>query len=200
MPDDGAILDIDYSFIEYNNGFGIYTHGNSPYDTDLSLNNSSVSFNGSNGIDIDGAAEISYSNILHNQGYGLRTYQQFCTIENSIFWFNGANQQIDNTSDQGVFAISYTNVQGINALLTSTDFAWGDGCIGTDPVLADSLGHLDPFSPCVDGGMPWEQDAHIPYGLGSSRADMGMYGGPANAYWGGQAPPDGAVVITDIFD
>jgi hypothetical protein len=29
---------------------------------------------------------------------------------------------------------------------------------------------------------------------------MGMYGGPANAFWGGQAPPDGAVVITDIFD
>ena len=99
-----------------------------------------------------------------------------------------------------VYAVSYSNVQGINALLTSSSFAWGDGCIGTDPVFADSLSHLDPFSPCVDGGKPWEQDAHIPYGLGSSRADMGLYGGPQNAFWGGQAPPDGSVVITDVFD
>ena len=67
-------------------------------------------------------------------------------------------------------------------------------------MLTDSLGHYDPYSPCVDGGMPWEQDAHIPAGQGSSRSDMGLYGGPANAYWGGVPPPDGAVVITDLFD
>ena len=122
---------------------------------------------------------------------------QFSTVDNSIIWFNGG---ASDDHGQCVYAVSYTNVQGINALLTSTGFAWGDGCIGTDPVLADDQGHLDPYSPCVDGGMPWEQDAHIPYGLGSSRADMGMYGGPANDYWGGQAPPDGAVHITDVFD
>ena len=97
-------------------------------------------------------------NILHNGGYGIRT-SQFSTVDNSIIWFNGGVPQMitDNT-----YAVSYTNVQGINALLTSTDFAWGNGCIGTDPVLEDDQGHLDPYSPCVDGGMPWEQDAHIP--------------------------------------
>ena len=29
---------------------------------------------------------------------------------------------------------------------------------------------------------------------------MGLYGGPQNAFWGGQAPPDGSVIITDVFD
>ena len=185
-------LEADYSFVRDNGGDAVEMGSNGT----LRMDNCLLGYNGGYGINSSGAVDLNYMNILHNGGYGIRT-SQFSTVDNSIVWFNGGVPQMITGN---TFAVSYTNVQGINALLTSTDFAWGDGCIGTDPVLADDQGHLDPYSPCVDGGMPWEQDAHIPYGLGSSRADMGMYGGPANDYWGGQAPPDGAVQITDVFD
>ena len=185
-------MDIDYSFIRDNGGDGIDMGGSNT----LELDNSLVGYNGSYGIRTSGSVDINYSDVLHNGSVGIST-SQFSTVDNSIVWFNGGVPQM-NTSNS--FAVSYTNVQGINALLTNSQFAWGDGCIGTDPVLTDDYGHLDPYSPCVDGGMPWEQDAHIPMGLGSSRADMGMYGGPANAYWGGDPPPDGSVIITDVFD
>jgi hypothetical protein len=185
-------MDIDYSFFRDNGTDGIDLGSGSTLDVDNSL----IGYNGSNGIRNYGAATINYSDILHNGSTGIFT-GDFSTVNNSIVWFNGGVPQMTTNNS---YAVSYTNVQGINALLTNYEFAWGDGCIGTDPVLTDDDGHLDPYSPCVDGGMPWEQDAHIPMGLGSSRADMGMYGGPANAYWGGQAPPDGSVIITDIFD
>ena len=188
----GSDLEADYSFVRDNGGDAVEM---GRFGT-LRMDNCLLGYNGGYGINSSGSVDLNYMNILHNGGYGIRT-SQFSTVDNSIVWFNGGVPQMITGN---TFAVSYTNVQGINALLTSTDFAWGDGCIGTDPVLADDEGHLDPYSPCVDGGMPWEQDAHIPYGLGSSRADMGMYGGPANDYWGGQAPPDGAVQITDVFD
>ena len=185
-------MDIDYSFIRDNGGDGIDMGGSNT----LELDNSLVGYNSSYGIRTSGSVDINYSDVLHNGSVGIST-SQFSTVDNSIVWFNGGVPQMTTSNS---FAVSYTNVQGINALLTNSQFAWGDGCIGTDPVLTDDYGHLDPYSPCVDGGMPWEQDAHIPMGLGSSRADMGMYGGPANAYWGGDPPPDGSVIITDVFD
>ena len=185
-------MDVDYSFFRDNGGDGIDMGSGST----LAVDNSLIGYNGSNGIRTLGAATINYSDILHNVGTGIFT-GDFSTVNNSIVWFNGGVPQMTTYNS---YAVSFTNVQGINALLTNYEFAWGDGCIGTDPVLIDDNGHLDPYSPCVDGGMPWEQDAHIPLGLGSSRADMGMYGGPSNAYWGGQAPPDGSVTITDVFD
>ena len=40
----------------------------------------------------------------------------------------------------------------------------------------------------------------MPYGLGGVRADMGMYGGPANGYWGGLALPDGASTLQAVED
>ena len=185
-------LEADYSFVRDNGGDAIKMG----YSGTCRLDNCLLGYNGGDGIVTGGAVVLNYCNIIHNGGYGIST-SQFSTVDNSIIWFNGGVPQMVTNN---VYAVSYTNVQGINALQTSIDFAWGDGCIGTDPALADDNGHLDPYSPCVDGGMPWEQDAHIPYGLGSSRADMGMYGGPANEYWGGQAPPNGSVSITDMFD
>ena len=195
MPDAGASLDIDYCLISDNGDSGVRLF---EYNTTCTIDNSLLAYNSGTGLYTFGSADVNYSTIVHNGGYGMYI-RDFSTVNNSILWFNNANPQMYAHSN-AVYASSYTNVQGINALLTDENYAWGEGCIGTDPVLADDQGHLDPYSPCVDGGMPWEQDAHIPYGLGSSRADMGMYGGPANEYWGGQAPPDGAVQITDVFD
>ena len=185
-------ISLNYSFISSNGGDGI----EQGFGSQIDLENTLVAYNQGFGVLTAGTASLDYSVFRANGNEGLRT-SEFSTIENSVFWFNGGVPQL---STDNVFAISYSNIQGINSLLTSPSFAWGDGCIGTDPVFADSLSHLDPFSPCVDGGKPWEHDAHIPYGLGSSRADMGLYGGPQNAFWGGQAPPDGSVIITDVFD
>ena len=185
-------LEADYSFVRDNGGDAIEMGSSGT----CRLDNCLLGYNGGAGIGTNGAVDLNYCNIIHNGGYGINT-SQFSTVDNSIVWFNGGVPQMVTSN---VYAVSYTNVQGINALQTSIDFAWGDGCIGTDPSLSDDNGHLDPYSPCVDGGMPWEQDAHIPYGLGSSRADMGMYGGPANEYWGGVSPPNGSVNITDVFD
>ena len=187
-----STVDLDYSFVTSNGGDGAELGLGST----ISVNNSLIAYNLGYGINSAGSADIDYSVLRGNGKQGLLT-SQFSTVDNSILWFNdGVPQMLTGN----VYAVSYSNVQGINALLTSSSFAWGDGCIGTDPVFADSLSYLDPFSPCVDGGKPWEQDAHIPYGLGSSRADMGLYGGPSNAFWGGQAPPDGAVSVTEVFD
>ena len=185
-------LEADYTFIRDNWMNAVYMGSGS----DLRMDNCLIGYNGGAGIQTGGSVDLNYMDIIHNGGYGISA-AQFSTVDNSVVWFNGGVPQMVTSN---TYAVSYTNVQGINALMTSTDFAWGDGCIGTDPVFEDDNGHLDPYSPCVDGGMPWEQDAHIPEGLGSSRADMGMYGGPANDYWGGQAPPDGSVVITNVFD
>ena len=194
MPNVSSDLNVAYCKIRNNGSYGIYQGG---YNSGAAIDNSLLSQNASGGLFTYGSLDMNYCTVVNNSGYG--TYvRDFSTVNNSILWFNSSNPQM--YANNSVYASSYTNVQGINALLTDPDYAWGDGCIGTDPVLANEDGQLDPFSPCVDGAMPWEQDAHIPYGLGSSRADMGMYGGPANDYWGGQAPPDGAVQITDVFD
>lgn len=187
-----STVELDYSFLLSNGGDGAELGlGSTIYS-----NNSLVAYNLGFGINSAGSAVVDYSVLRGNGKQGLSA-ENFSTVDNSILWFNDGVPQM---STSNVYAISYSNVQGINALLTSESFAWGDGCIGTDPVFADSLSILDAFSPCVDGGKPWEQDAHIPFGLGSSRADMGLYGGPQNAFWGGQEPPNGAVQITDIFD
>ena len=185
-------LDIRYSYIMHNGGDGLELG----LDSELELRNSLVSNNLGYGINSAGSISTDYSVLSYNHNQAAIT-QNFSTIDNSIIWFNDGVPQLGTGN---VFAISYSNIQGINALLTSSSFAWGDGCVGTDPVFQDDLAYLDPFSPCVDGGKPWEQDAHIPYGLGSTRSDMGLYGGPDNAFWGGEAPPNGAVSITDAFD
>ena len=56
------------------------------------------------------------------------------------------------------------------------------------------------FSNCVDAGTPWEVDANMPYGLGGVRADIGIYGGPDNWFWGGTPVPDGSPVLTSVVD
>ena len=205
MQDPHSHLELSHSFVMNNSGSGVWQYqgdyNSFQEGTYASIRNSLIGYNSGYGVFVDGDADIDYSNIIENGSTGLRSTTGFTTIDNSIVWFNGESPQIQAYSNaSGNFALSYSNVQGINALLTDDQYAWGEGCIGTDPLLIDEMGNIDANSPCVDGGMPWEEDAHIPMGQGSSRADMGMYGGPDNAYWGGVPPPDGSVVITDVFD
>ncbi len=55
----------------------------------------------------------------------------------------------------------------------------------TDPLKADF--HLLPDSPCIDSGDPDLEDGCLPPGLGTSRSDMGAWGGPGNCGW---LPPE----------
>ena len=55
------------------------------------------------------------------------------------------------------------------------------------PQFADDEYHLQSYSPAVDAAMPWHTDQNMPFGMGGLRADMGAYGGPENAGWGGEA-------------
>ena len=205
MPDPKSTLDLSHSYVTENNGSGVYQYqgGSGQYQqgTYASISSSLIGYNGGYGLRTDGDVDIDYSNLIENSNQGVYNTYGFGTVDNSIIWFNGSSPQVDAYyAASGSYALSYSNIQGINALLTDDQYAWGDGCVGTDPLLTDEMGHIDANSPCVDGGMPWEEDAHIPMGQGSSRADMGMYGGPDNAYWGGTPPPDGSVTITDVFD
>ena len=135
-----STVDLDYSFVTSNGGDGAELGLGST----ISVNNSLIAYNLGYGINSAGSADIDYSVLRGNGKQGLLT-SQFSTVDNSILWFNdGVPQMLTGN----VYAVSYSNVQGINALLTSSSFAWGDGCIGTDPVFADSLSYLDPFSPC----------------------------------------------------
>ena len=58
---------------------------------------------------------------------------------------------------------------------------------------------MSPFSNCVDAGTPWETDANMPYGL-EVRADIGIYGGPDNWFWGGTPVPEWFSIVTSIED
>ena len=72
-------------------------------------------------------------------------------------------------------------------------YYFGDGSIDDDPVFTDqSESTPKHISNCVDAGTPWENDNHMPFGLGGVRADIGIYGGPDNWFWGGNPIPDGS--------
>ena len=131
----------------------------------------------------------------------MLTGGNFSTLNNSILWGNNNINYIQIHQVGGVTSTSYSTVQGKSGYgILGGQFYWGDGVIEADPLFADEDLHLHTYSPCVDGGQPWTTDAFMPFGLGGVRADMGMYGGLDNAYWGGQALPDGAALLTAILD
>jgi hypothetical protein len=83
----------------------------------------------------------------------------------------------------------------------SGDFVFEHSKVSGNPLLSDTLGHLQPGSPCVDAADPSDQDARIPYGMGTVKADMGAYGGPMNWIWGGDPiPEDGSPVMDTVQD
>ena len=52
----------------------------------------------------------------------------------------------------------------------------------------------------MDAANPIHEDNFMPPGLGAIRADMGIYGGPGNDFWGGDSIPSGEPVIDNIQD
>jgi hypothetical protein len=195
----GCMIDLDYVLIDDNVGRGIDMGANGQLSADYLR----ICDSGEEGIYSASSANISHSNIGFNTGTAtVFTGNNFHTLDNSILWGNNTElyKQVD--LEGGILSTSYSLIQGLSTYGVggAGQYSLGEGLIEVDPLLADEEMHLQVYSPCVDGAQPWTQDQHMPYGLGGVRADMGMYGGPANAYWGGEALPDGSSVISAVSD
>ncbi|MDA0946599.1 MAG: choice-of-anchor D domain-containing protein, partial [Bacteroidetes bacterium] len=196
---EGSVIDIDYARIDGNGGHGIDLENGGSLD----LDNSRLLNNGGQGIQSGSPTTLNHCNLAFNGGTGLvLTGNNFYTLNNSILWGNNETNYTQIDIGGGVISTSYSTVQGQSGygVTGSGQFYWGEGVIEADPLFADDDLHLNTYSPCVDGGQPWLMDAHMPYGLGGVRADMGMYGGPDNGYWGGLALPDGASTLQSVQD
>ena len=148
--------------------------------------------------------EINHSTIAFNsEGPGVRfSGNNFNTITNSILWGNNNLSYSQILAEAGVTSIAYSSCQGFNLYgnVGNGVYSEGEGVIDLDPLFADSALHLEVYSPCVDAAQPWEEDQHMPFGLGGVRADMGAYGGSFNAPWGGLPVQDGSSQITSMTD
>lgn len=128
------------------------------------------------------------NNVICNNTSGIYLSRSNQAIVNSIIWGNDAYEiRYDSLSNP---SITYSDVQG----------GWpGEGNIDSDPLFRDTLNgdyHLqwmycgDQYdSPCVDAGDPGILDnpVNCSWGLGSTRSDMGAYGGPS--------PPSSCIYI-----
>ena len=115
---------------------------------------------------------IDNSNILET-GIALKSYgPSTAFINNSILF--------QNQTDVVNFAPSFVSID--NSLMIyaeeSNSLALNNVLQG-NPMLNDDYS-LNEFSPCIDSGHPDMSDQCSPPGLGGSRSDIGMYGGPSN--------------------
>jgi len=144
----------------------------------LSILNSIISNNGESGIlstHNDDVFELINMVIADNQDRGVDCPNGMLTIRNSIIYYNDV--QID--SQDGNTDVTYSDIQG-EPLFS------GIGNINTDPDFLNLIYYtLSPQSPCIDAG---DQnfaftDRFFPPSMGSSRNDMGAYGGPQAFGW-----------------
>jgi hypothetical protein len=197
---DNSDISITYSKILNNENFGIKTSGT---NSKINLYNSMITLNGGYGVSSRSQVNSNYSNITFNDKFGFYfSGNSFNNIKNTIVWGNDIIDYKQINTVSGVTSITYSSVQGLGAYGTEgSQYYYGDGAIDDDPVFTDMIDqYLSSFSNCVDAGTPWQNDNHMPFGLGGVRADIGIYGGPDNWFWGGEPIPDGSPVITGIAD
>ena len=189
-------------------------------------NNWGFSFESTTSLVQGDSLHVMNSGFFRNNGYGLRTscqaeFEHLTVLDNtsngiymdgsfhgmsqilssSTLWGNGSSSSWDQLYISSNFInIAHTNVMGGSSGLTGSSWDLDDSFISDMPYFEDNWGHMEAISPGVDGGKPWEIDAHMPMGLGGVRADMGMYGGPNNAYWGGDVISDGSSSLNAVSD
>jgi len=169
-------LELSHTIINAANGYGVRAEGS---NNDITLTSSVVSNCDSYGLYASRNNFIDHATIFGNGDYGVYTGDQGMSyLKNSVVCLNNNSF---NSQTNGNIEVFYSMTSG-------------------DPYFSDELGHLESYSDAVDAAMPWEVDAHMPAGIGKVRADMGAYGGPDNAYWGGQPVPDGSPVISSVAD
>ncbi|MCK4506346.1 MAG: T9SS type A sorting domain-containing protein, partial [Candidatus Aegiribacteria sp.] len=164
----------------YGGGVGEYSHSN------VYLENNTIAFN---------SAAV--------RGGGLQSKNDSISITNSIFWGNnapiGSQIYLLAFADSTQAFIEYSNVEyGQDSIFLDTyaTLNWGPGNIDIDPQFETGpLGdyHLSYSSPCIDAGNPaWEyNDPEDPFNpgyalwpaMGTTRNDMGAFGGGGVNYW-----------------
>lgn len=168
-------ISVRYCTIKNNSNDGINVTSN---NGNLEMFNSIIAGNGGRGIYSNVPANISYVTVADNGSTaivkGSAPSQFGFEVTNSILSLNGGTTS--------------------GAMLTEFNYA------ENYPQFADGDYHLESYSPAVDAAMPWHTDQNMPYGMGGLRADMGAYGGPDNAGWGGEAAPSGSASISSVDD
>ena len=200
--------DLDYSIFADNNntGFSFESGTNNTYRDSLNVRYCGFFRNASYGLYTTCQSSADYITSVDNTNHGYRFegayYNMGQVLSNSILWGNGAGQSWDQVYVQsGNFLnITHSNVMGAEQGFNCSYCDYDQSFISDMPDFTDSEGHLANYSPGVDGGKAWEYDQHMPPGLGGPRADMGMYGGPGNAYWGGAPIADGASSLSAALD
>jgi hypothetical protein len=142
-------------------------------------------------------------NSAASRGGGLRSKNDSIFVTNSIFWGNnapfGSQIYLLAFADSTQAFIEYSNVMyGQDSIFLDTyaTLNWGPGNIDIDPQFETGpLGdyHLSYGSPCIDAGNPaWEyNDPEDPFNpgyalwpaMGTTRNDMGAFGGGGVNYW-----------------
>jgi len=122
---------------------------------------------------------------------GLSCESGYVTILNSIFWGNtDSTGGISELAVKGYVQVSYSDIRGGEASVpvhAPGTLVWGPGNIDTLPLFLIGGGdyHLLPGSPCIDAGHAGAMynDDCFPPSKGTTRNDMGAYGGPGACDW-----------------
>ena len=153
-----------------------------------------------------GGSFLLASSTLSNNTYGMNigrdndSYIGNTLISNSII----KNDNLREIDHYGPIVLSYSAIEYGQAAIfgnnASNSYYALENCVtdGIGSITAD--GQLSPSSSAVDGGDPSQLDGNMPPGLGLVRSDIGIYGGPGNVIWGGEAIPEGEPVIDNIVD
>ena len=150
--------------IENNDIYGIYLN-----NVRLTINNSIIVHNTQDGFySINGNDSLAITNcvVADNFGSGVFSLSGSVIIKNSIF-DNGSTD-----IDAGSADVTYSNILDGNQ---------GTGNINVDPQFINSIDYdISNTSPCIDAGDPSTAyaDKFFPPSQGTTRNDMGVYGGP----------------------
>ena len=173
-----SFMDVDISHVNINHNSGVGLYLTCPISEGLvEVANSLITDNEGNGINTWVPSKFNYLTIAQNNGAAIQSeldaYES--EISNCISSFNNS----DFSGSTALEEYNYT---------------------GNYPQFQEGSYLLEPYSPCVDAAMPWNTDQNMPFGMGGLRADMGAYGGPNNAGWGGSPAPDGVATLQAASD
>ena len=127
-----------------------------------------------------GAGDLVLGNcvVFENLEEGIFSSGGTASVLNSIVYSNnGGGVQV-----QGALTVDYTDIQG--GYPGTGNINYNPAFIGNGSESSDF--RLSPWSPCVDFGNQGQayDDACLAPGLGTTRNDMGAWGGPSNCGWG----------------
>ena len=187
--------------------------------SNINIHNCLIYNNESNGIAAKNNSNTNIINtvIYNNQKFGLESINSSPVFLNSIIWnnsnpINATNgivslfnsiAALDNPQCNTCSYNSYT--PGGQGYCEDEGYVWiecnwtTENHISLNPMLDDDYS-LSFLSPGIDAGHSATSDACLPPGLGSSAADIGMFGGDNNCGTESSNIPSGNPVISSVVD